>query len=103
VPSQPDPFWYAPPVSYVADARGIPNKETRPFRFAFRALVSAILVAATTIGAQQKLRDPKPEPAASAIIAAFAKYSIVALPAGHGYKDLGDFVLALIRHPTGTR
>jgi hypothetical protein len=44
-------------------------------------------------------RDPKPEDAARAIIAAFDTFRIVALGDRHGTKDLNDFTLSLVRHP----
>jgi len=43
--------------------------------------------------------NPVPMPATDAILSAFDKYEIVALPAAHGMKDLDDFLLALIRDP----
>jgi len=43
--------------------------------------------------------EPTPEPGISAILAAFEKYEIVAMPADHGVKDLDDFILSLIRTP----
>src|SRR4029077_20703067 len=35
----------------------------------------------------------------SAILAAFDKYEVVAMPEDHGLKDLDDFIFALIRNP----
>ncbi len=46
-----------------------------------------------------KPADPVPEPAISAILAAFDKYEVVAMPQGHGMQDLNDFILSLIRNP----
>jgi hypothetical protein len=43
--------------------------------------------------------EPIPEPAVPAILAAFDKYEVVAMPEAHGLKDLDDFILALIRNP----
>jgi len=43
--------------------------------------------------------DPVPEPAVSAIIAAFDKYEVVGMPEAHGLKDVDDVVLSLIRNP----
>jgi|HubBroStandDraft_6_1064221.scaffolds.fasta_scaffold42113_2 hypothetical protein len=43
--------------------------------------------------------NPKPEDAASAILAAFEKYEVVGMSAAHGNKDLDDFILDLIRNP----
>jgi hypothetical protein len=44
-------------------------------------------------------REPKPEDAFRAIIAAFDAHSIVALGDYHGTKDLDDFMFSLVRHP----
>ena len=43
--------------------------------------------------------DPLAQPAISAILAAFDKYEVVAMPQGHGMQDLNDFVFSLIRNP----
>src|SRR5690348_3788460 len=43
--------------------------------------------------------EPIPEPAIPAILAAFDKYEVVALPAIHERKDMDDFILTLIRNP----
>jgi hypothetical protein len=43
--------------------------------------------------------EPTPEPAVPAILAAFDKYEVVAMPEAHGLKDLDDFILSLIRNP----
>ena len=43
--------------------------------------------------------DPIPQPAAPTILGAFDKYDVVGMPAGHGLKDLDDFILALLRNP----
>jgi hypothetical protein len=43
--------------------------------------------------------DPVPEPAIPAILAAFDKYEVVAMPEAHGLKDVDDFILTLIRTP----
>jgi hypothetical protein len=40
-----------------------------------------------------------PAPAIPAILAAFDKYDVVAMPAGHGMKDVDDFILTLVRDP----
>jgi len=44
--------------------------------------------------------EPAPEPAVEAILAAFDKYQVVAMPEAHGMKDLDDFILTLIRTPS---
>jgi hypothetical protein len=46
-----------------------------------------------------KESNPKPEDAATAILAAFDKYEVVGMGAGHGNKDLDDLILRLIRNP----
>ena len=43
--------------------------------------------------------NPTPEPAIPAILSAFDKYEVVAMPQGHGMQDLGDFIFSLIRTP----
>jgi len=43
--------------------------------------------------------NPPPEPAVPAILAAFDSYEVVAIPEGHGMKDIDDFILALVREP----
>lgn len=43
--------------------------------------------------------EATPEPAIPAILAAFDKYEIVAMPEAHGMKDVDDFILSLIRNP----
>ena len=43
--------------------------------------------------------DPKPEPAIPAILAAFDKYEVVAMPEDHGLKDLDDLIFGLVRNP----
>jgi len=44
-------------------------------------------------------QDAVPEPAISAILNAFQTFEVVAIPAGHGEKDIDDFILSLIRDP----
>jgi hypothetical protein len=46
-----------------------------------------------------KGRDPKPEDATRAILAAFDKYEVVGMDAAHGNKDLDDLILHVIRDP----
>lgn len=43
--------------------------------------------------------DPQPRDATQAILAAFDKYEIVGMGAGHEFKDLDDFILSLIQNP----
>ena len=71
------------------------------------ALLLFLMTAIPAIGAAQtpqqtkpKGSEPTPEPAVSAILAAFDKYEVVAMPEAHGMKDLDDFIFSLIRTPT---
>jgi hypothetical protein len=56
---------------------------------------------------QNALREPltrkgrvlNPEDATKALLAAFDRYEVVAMGAGHGNKDLDDFILRLVRDP----
>jgi Domain of unknown function (DUF3471) len=43
--------------------------------------------------------EPTPEPAVTAILAAFDKYEVVGIPEAHGMKDVDDFILSLIQNP----
>jgi len=49
--------------------------------------------------ANRKGSEPIPEPAIPAILAAFDKYEVVAMPEDHGLKDLDDLIFALVRNP----
>ena len=44
-------------------------------------------------------QDATPEPAIPAILKAFETFEVVAMEAGHGGKDMDDFLLSLIRDP----
>jgi hypothetical protein len=44
--------------------------------------------------------EPTPEPAIPAILAAFDRFEVVAMPEAHGMKDVDDFILALLRDPS---
>jgi hypothetical protein len=75
-------------------------------RAAWIAIFFAMMLAIPTINqaqTQQQTRltgsEPVPEPAVPAILAAFDKYEVVAMPQGHGMQDLNDFILSLIRNP----
>jgi hypothetical protein len=46
-----------------------------------------------------KRNDPHPEDPIKAVLAAFDKYEVVGMGAGHGYKDLDDLILRLVRAP----
>lgn len=43
--------------------------------------------------------EPTPAPAITAILASFDNFEVVAMPEGHGMKDLDDFIFSLIRNP----
>jgi hypothetical protein len=84
--------------------------ETQPFGQLCRVirLCSAVLLflmtVTPTVGLAQtqetKLKgsEPAPEPAIPAILAAFDKYEVVAMPEAHGMKDVDDFIFSLIRN-----
>jgi hypothetical protein len=61
--------------------------------------VSAIGWAQAQQQAKPTGSEPTPEPAVPAILAAFDKYEVVAMPEAHGMKDVDDFILSLIRNP----
>jgi hypothetical protein len=74
--------------------------------FLWHAIVIFLIVLISTTSraqTQQSARpmgaDPKPEPAIRAILAAFDKYEVVAMPEDHGLKDLDDLIFALVRNP----
>lgn len=65
-------------------------------------LLAILFASASPLQAQQAKPpgpDPVPEPAIPAILAAFDKYEVVAMPAAHAQEDLDDFILTLIRAP----
>src|SRR5216117_3987415 len=74
--------------------------------FLYRAILILLIALIPTINPARTLQsarptgaDPKPESALPAILAAFDKYEVVAMPQGHGLQDLDDFILTLIRTP----
>ncbi|HEX3684228.1 MAG TPA: hypothetical protein VHU83_16965 [Bryobacteraceae bacterium] len=77
----------------------------RSLRFA--SLPILLTAVAATSGAQSRRKGEtgaglSAEPAVPAILAAFDKYEVVAMPAAHGDKDLDDFILSLIRNTAFT-
>ncbi len=77
---------------------------SRVIRFCFMLLLFLMAVIPAVSSAQmQQARpngsEPIPEPAIPAILSAFDKYEVVALPQGHGMQDLNDFIFSLIRTP----
>ncbi len=80
----------------------------RSARSAVRAVVMrlccvALLTIIAVLSANGQPRsdgaEPVAEPAIPAILAAFDKYDVVGMPAGHGLKDLDDLILTLVRNP----
>lgn len=68
-------------------------------------LMLVIATVATVVTAQQGgrqsgmvARDPRPEPAIPAIIAALDTFRVVAIGDYHGTKDILDFMFSLVRH-----
>jgi hypothetical protein len=55
--------------------------------------------AAQRLPESKTVRDPQPEAAIPAIIAAFNAFAIVGIGDIHGTKDINDFFLSLVRHP----
>src|SRR6201981_3361382 len=76
---------------------------TRVIRCCGITVLLLVLTLATAYGQTQqgstKGAEPIPHPAISAILAAFDKYEVVAMPQGHGMQDLNDFIFSLIRNP----
>ncbi len=78
-----------------------PSLDTR-IRYLFWLVILTLLLliaAISTAQAPAKSADPVPEPAVSAILAAFDKYEVVAMPQDHGMQDLDDLIFSLIRNP----
>jgi hypothetical protein len=72
--------------------------------FARRIALTSAATAAISLAQMQQQRRPTgseltPENAVPAILAAFEKYEVVAIPEAHGMKDVDDFILSLIRNP----
>src|SRR5258708_4911979 len=68
-------------------------------RLCFVALIPIVLVVPASGQPRTQSPEPVAEPAIPAILAAFDKYELVGMPAGHGLKDLDDLILTLIRNP----
>lgn len=62
-------------------------------------LIAVIPTARQSQHTKPTASEPTPQPAIPAILAAFDRYEVVAMPEAHGMKDLDDFILALIRDP----
>jgi len=72
--------------------------------FMVRSCCVALLTIIAVLSASGQPRsdrvEPVAEPAIPAILAAFDRYDLVGMPAGHGLKDLDDLILTLVRNPT---
>jgi hypothetical protein len=62
-------------------------------------LIAAVQAASQTQHTKASASEPTPVPAVPAILAAFDRYEVVAMPEAHGMKDVDDFILTLIRDP----
>jgi hypothetical protein len=78
----------------------------RAMRFWFATILFLMLFVIAPINqaqTQQQKRpassEPIPEPAISAILGAFDKYEVVAMPQDHGMQDLDALIFSLIRNP----
>ena len=60
--------------------------------------IVAIVFLAHTFGRTQA-KEPTPQNATKAILAAFERYEVVGMHSAHGSKDVDDFILTLIRDP----
>src|SRR5580700_10543839 len=60
------------------------------------SVAACLLVPVITLA---QSNDPQPEDATTAILAAFDKYDVVGMNAGHANKNQDDFILSLIRNP----
>lgn len=62
-------------------------------------LMAVLPAASQATRTKPNAKEPTPQPAIPAILSAFDRYEVVAMPAAHGMKDVDDFILSLIRHP----
>ena len=63
------------------------------------SVMAALQAASQTQHTKLTAQEPTPKPAIPTILTTFDRYEVVGMPAGHGMKDVDDFVLALIRDP----
>jgi hypothetical protein len=69
-------------------------------KITFKNLVVILLLSISrNLAAPAKPREPVPQPAIPAILAAFDKYEVVGMSEAHRMKDEDDFILTLIRTP----
>jgi hypothetical protein len=84
------------------EARSENHVLRRVIRFSRTVFLFLMALTPAISVAQQQSKpgaEPTPKPAVAAILAAFDKYEVVAMPEAHGDKDLDDFILLLIRTP----
>jgi hypothetical protein len=67
--------------------------------FAIACLMACAQTVSQRHAAKSTASNAVPEPAIPAVLSAFDSYEVVAINAGHGRKDIDDFILALIRDP----
>ncbi len=67
--------------------------------FAVACLMACAPTASHSPAADSNASNAVPEPAIPAVLSAFDRYEVVAMPVGHGMKDIDDFILALVRDP----
>lgn len=72
---------------------------TRVVPFAVACLMSCAQTTSRPQAARSNADDAVHEPAIPAVLSAFDSHQVVAMPAGHGKKDIDDFILALVRDP----
>jgi hypothetical protein len=64
-----------------------------------RFLLILFILSVISAGSMRAQGEPQPKPAAQAILTAFDKYRIVAMPAAHGDQKLDDFIVSILRDP----
>jgi hypothetical protein len=91
----------------IEEGHRVPNLRSLLSTLLARCCAIAIMLLAITsinASAQSQITNaqssvPIPQPAVNAILAAFDKYEVVAMPAAHGFKDLDDVIFSLVRNP----
>jgi hypothetical protein len=90
----------------IEEGHRVPNLRFFLPTLLVRCCAIAILLAIMSIksSAQNQISNPEssvtiPQPAVNAILSAFDKYEVVAMPAAHGLKDLDDVIFSLVRNP----
>jgi hypothetical protein len=93
-------------LSHLSSLLNLPTRASR-FKYGFHVVRSIkLIVVCFLLGAclaAQTVKVPHPEPtprpAEQAILAAFDKYEVIAMPEAHDLKDIDDFILGLVRNP----